>query len=191
MWRYWSWSWPKRLGLSLGKFLWSLGLGLVKKSYLHLCTILKATQQGGRLYWYSADADWGVLDEGVHWRHPANTTESSVCGSDAALCQITLTTVYSVIVSFHVDRGNVLFARCVPLLVGRLQSLASLIPLYLPHPVPSRRHRLENWADVDPALIVMHFLSPSILLFVEYLPLLMLSIQSTIQVYTVPQKRCH
>ena len=29
---------------------------------------------------------------GVHWRHMANTTEPSVCGGDAALCQITLTT---------------------------------------------------------------------------------------------------
>ena len=28
------------------------------------------------------------------WRHLANTIESSVCGGDAALCQITLTTCY-------------------------------------------------------------------------------------------------
>jgi len=28
----------------------------------------------------------------AHWRHPANTIEPPVCGSDAALCQITLTT---------------------------------------------------------------------------------------------------
>jgi len=27
----------------------------------------------------------------AHWRHLANTTEPSVCGGDAALCQITLT----------------------------------------------------------------------------------------------------
>jgi len=26
---------------------------------------------------------------GVHWRHLANRTESSVCGGDATLCQIT------------------------------------------------------------------------------------------------------
>ena len=31
---------------------------------------------------------------GVHWRHLANTTEPSMCGGDAALCQITLTTCY-------------------------------------------------------------------------------------------------
>jgi len=31
---------------------------------------------------------------GAHWRHLANTTEPSVCGGDAALCQITLTTCY-------------------------------------------------------------------------------------------------
>ena len=29
---------------------------------------------------------------GAHWRNPANTTELSVCGGDAALRQITLTT---------------------------------------------------------------------------------------------------
>jgi len=29
---------------------------------------------------------------GAHWRHLKNTTESSMCGGDSALCQITLTT---------------------------------------------------------------------------------------------------
>jgi len=28
----------------------------------------------------------------AHWRHLPNTTEPSVCGGDAVLCQITLTT---------------------------------------------------------------------------------------------------
>ena len=31
---------------------------------------------------------------GAHWRHLANSTELSMCGGDAALCQITLTTSY-------------------------------------------------------------------------------------------------
>jgi len=31
---------------------------------------------------------------GAHWRHSANTTEPSVCGGDAALCQIALTTCF-------------------------------------------------------------------------------------------------
>jgi len=31
---------------------------------------------------------------GAHWCHLANTTEPSMCGGDAALCQITLTTCY-------------------------------------------------------------------------------------------------
>jgi len=35
--------------------------------------------------------------EDMHWRHLANTTEPSVCGGDAVLCQITLTTCYIVI----------------------------------------------------------------------------------------------
>jgi len=29
---------------------------------------------------------------GAHWHHPANTTRPSMCGGDAALCQIILTT---------------------------------------------------------------------------------------------------
>jgi len=33
-----------------------------------------------------------VLDESAHWRNLANTIESSACGGDAALRQITLTT---------------------------------------------------------------------------------------------------
>jgi len=35
---------------------------------------------------------FGFLYMGAHWRHLANTTEPSMCGSDAALCQIALTT---------------------------------------------------------------------------------------------------
>jgi len=33
-----------------------------------------------------------VLDGGTHWHNQANTIEPSVCGGDAALYQITLTT---------------------------------------------------------------------------------------------------
>jgi len=47
--------------------------------------ILKVTQQ--RQKWYIADANWGG---GAHWHPLANTTEPSVCGGDAALCQITV-----------------------------------------------------------------------------------------------------
>ena len=32
----------------------------------------------------------------AHWRHLTNTTEPSACGGDAALCQLTLTTYYTV-----------------------------------------------------------------------------------------------
>jgi len=31
---------------------------------------------------------------GAQWHHLKNTTEPSMCGGDAALCQITLTTCY-------------------------------------------------------------------------------------------------
>ena len=37
----------------------------------------------------------------AHWRHMANTTEMSTCGSDAVLCQITLTTCY-----YHGEDGG-------------------------------------------------------------------------------------
>ena len=33
---------------------------------------------------------------GAHWRHLKNTTELSVCGGHAALCQITLTTCFGI-----------------------------------------------------------------------------------------------
>jgi len=39
---------------------------------------------------------FGFLYMGAHWRHLANTTEPSMCGGDAALYQITLTTCYCV-----------------------------------------------------------------------------------------------
>jgi len=32
---------------------------------------------------------FGFLKWGAHWRKLANTTEPSICGGDAALCQIT------------------------------------------------------------------------------------------------------
>jgi len=37
-----------------------------------------------------------LLDGGTHWCQLANTIEPSICGSDAALCQLTLTTCYTV-----------------------------------------------------------------------------------------------
>jgi len=40
------------------------------------------------------DPENHVLDEGAHWRHLTNTTEPSMCGGDATLCQSTLTTCY-------------------------------------------------------------------------------------------------
>jgi len=37
-------------------------------------------------------AEGSMCYTGAHWSHLAHTTEPSVCGGDAALCQITLTT---------------------------------------------------------------------------------------------------
>ena len=42
---------------------------------------------------------------GAHWRHLANTAEPSMCGGDAACCQITLTT-YSVMLSPNLFFGT-------------------------------------------------------------------------------------
>ena len=36
------------------------------------------------------------MGSGAHWRHLKNTTEPSMCGGDAALCQITLTTCFTI-----------------------------------------------------------------------------------------------
>jgi len=35
---------------------------------------------------------FGFLYMGAHWSHLLNTIEPSMCGGDAALCQVTLTT---------------------------------------------------------------------------------------------------
>jgi len=51
--------------------------------------IFKVTQQGAELV--QCGCRLGVPDSGAHWRHLTNTIERSVCGGDAALCQITLT----------------------------------------------------------------------------------------------------
>jgi len=37
---------------------------------------------------------------GAHWRHLKNTTEPSMCGGDAALCQITLTTCCDILTGY-------------------------------------------------------------------------------------------
>jgi len=39
-------------------------------------------------------------DERAHWRHQANSTEPSVRGGNAVLCQITLTTCYYIPVEY-------------------------------------------------------------------------------------------
>jgi len=42
--------------------------------------------------WTPVGARKHVLGAGAYWRHVANITEPSICGGDAACCQITLTT---------------------------------------------------------------------------------------------------
>jgi len=40
---------------------------------------------------------------GAHWLHLANTIEPSMCGGDAALCQITLTTCLCYLMWFAIQ----------------------------------------------------------------------------------------
>jgi len=55
------------------------------------------TGRDGRYIQCGRFAGWDVLDWGcTYWRNLANMTEPSVCGGDAALCQITLTTCVDV-----------------------------------------------------------------------------------------------
>jgi len=54
--------------------------------------IVKMTQQGSAWVWCRCQVEhtrWAA-----HWHYLTNTNESSVYGSDAALCQITLTSYY-------------------------------------------------------------------------------------------------
>ena len=48
---------------------------------------------------------------GAHWRHLANTTEPSMCGGDATLCQITLTT-YCYDYYYFITRAHQQLLRC-------------------------------------------------------------------------------
>jgi len=56
---------------------------------------------------------------GAHWRHLKNTTEASMCGGGAALCQITLTSCSGFSVDYFV---LVLFAFVVLGLVSSVLS---------------------------------------------------------------------
>jgi len=44
------------------------------------------------MYFYAEESGTPAPYMGAHWHHLANTIEPSVCGGDAVLCQITLTT---------------------------------------------------------------------------------------------------
>ena len=51
------------------------------------------------MYFYAEEGGTPTPYMGAHWRLLANTIEPSVCGGDAVLCQITLTTCYPIIIS--------------------------------------------------------------------------------------------
>jgi len=61
----------------------------------------RTSDEGSKLYritWYTR--------RGADWRHLANTIKPSVCGSDAALCQITLTLSTCWHSGWHDDRPS-------------------------------------------------------------------------------------
>jgi len=65
----------------------------------------------------------GHIRWGAHWRNLANTTEPSVCGCDAALSQITLTTCWSFLITvYQVSEKKILH-------IGRFSVSAPLILL--------------------------------------------------------------
>jgi len=73
---------------------------------------------------------------GAHWRHLKNTTEPSMCGGDAALCQITLTTC------------SLLLQRFYTLSHALLSKLLNHV-IYHSHPSLSRLHRLKMTDRVE------------------------------------------
>jgi len=93
-------------------------------------SLLKATQQRaepvrrGRM-----DPDWGVLDAGCTLRHLANTIEPSVCGGDAALRQITLTTLVHITVGVRMRQTTSrLHAHACPAVIGVSLSTKNIRP---------------------------------------------------------------
>jgi len=56
----------------------------------------------------------GCTGWGAHWRHPVSTTEPSLCGGDAALCRITLTTCYALILFVGRDKGYLAYKSLLP-----------------------------------------------------------------------------
>ena len=50
-----------------------------------------------------------VLDGAAHWCHLVNMTEPSMCGSNVALCQITLTTCLTSINTYRHDASKFIF----------------------------------------------------------------------------------
>ena len=76
---------------------------------------------------------------GAHWRHLKNTTEPSMCGGNAALCQITLTTcyyqatsqyyIYRCILLLQTKQRGLLVSLSVPSLsaVSQLEGLGSIV----------------------------------------------------------------
>jgi len=71
---------------------------------------------------------------GAHWRHLKNTTEPSMCGGDAALCQITLTTC------FNYFRHVAVLQKFDGPLVG---------PLFVGAPVRPNMLNMPKFASVD------------------------------------------
>jgi len=61
---------------------------------------------------------------GAHWRHLANKTEPSVCGGDAALCQITMTTCWN---TCHYLRIVNSFEKCLKISIFHELSIAQTV----------------------------------------------------------------
>jgi len=84
----------------------------------------------------SVDPSNHTLDRIAHWRHLSNTTEQSVLGDDAALCQVTYSTCYYYFKLFKMCSNTLLNSRyCLirefPVTKFTMNVLVSLIGLMI------------------------------------------------------------
>jgi len=74
--------------------------------------------------WTRVDTKKHGIRWGSHWRHVANTTEPSMCCSDAAFCEIILTTCYTT--DYTTELGSATANRAVRRIVKKVQMSSNL-----------------------------------------------------------------
>ena len=82
---------------------------------------------------------YGLKKHGAHWCHLANTTEPSMCGGDATLCQITLTTCFDNIKAIYTSAQRVSALISIDASYTNNRMRLS-VPCYLLAPCNNRKH---------------------------------------------------